>query len=92
MPQKQLHSSKASAENGKWRKDYLDSSRQSEIAANSQQEPPPTASSPLHPVTSDALQPAVPTSVSDTVRFSSVMKEVNMLRSDVEDLKKEVSF
>ena len=64
--------------NGKWRMDYLDSSRQSEIAANSQQEPPPTLSS--HP---DTPTP-VPTSVSDTFRFSSVMKEVNILRSDVE--------
>ena len=65
--------------NGKRRKDYLDSSRQSEIVANSQQEPPPTASLSSHPDTSDALRPAVPTA--DTVRFSSVMKEVNMLRS-----------
>ena len=76
--------------NGKRRKDYLDSSRQSEIVANSQQEPPPTASLSSHPDTSDALRPAVPTA--DTVRFSSVMKEVNMLRSDVEGLKREVSF
>lgn len=53
-------------QNGKRWEDYLDSSRQSKIAANSQQEPPPMASLPSHPSTSDALWTVVPTSVSDT--------------------------
>ena len=57
------------------------------IATNFQQEPES-----LHPDTPDALRPAVPTAVSDTIRLSSVMKKVNMLRSDVEGLKREVSF
>ena len=74
--------------NGKRRRDYLDSSRLSEFAANFQQEPPPMASLSSHP---DAPRPAVPTSVSEAVRFSSVMKEVNMLRSDVEGPKREAS-
>ena len=70
-------------------RDYLESSRQSEIAANSQQDPPPSASLPSH---SDLPCPTEPMSVSDAVRFSSMMKGVIMLRSDVESLKKEVSF
>ena len=89
VPKNNLSVPRLLLKNGKQRKDYLESCWQSEIAANSQQEPSPTASLPSHP---DALQPAVPMSVSDAVRFSSVMKEVNMLRSDFEGLKREVSF
>ena len=64
--------------NGKRKKDYLETSRQSEIVANSQQSPPPTAHAPLpsHPVDP---QPTIPTLViNDAVRFSSVMKEVKL--------------
>ena len=77
--------------NGKRKKDYLELSRQSEIVVNSQLEPPATAASSSCPVTPRPA-PAESVSVCDTVRFSSMMREINLLRSDVNGLKRDVSL
>ena len=41
---------------------------------------------------SSCPEPTEPTSTSNTVRYSSLMKEVNLLRSDVDSFKRDVSF
>ena len=70
---------------GKRGKDYLERSRLAEQEQAISQAPPPpllTSTSQVH-----QQQGPPPTSLSDSVRFSSLMKDFNLLRNDVNDPK-----
>lgn len=87
--------------NGKRSKDYLQHSRQSQTELSSQltpSSPNSLSQCPVsHPANSDSsrvLNPphsTEPTSTNNSVRFSSLMREVNLLREDVNSLKRDVS-
>ena len=86
---------------GKRRKDYLQQSRQSQIELSSQFTPSfPNTLSQCPDSTSGELRilscpqpphPTEPTSTNNSVHFSSLMREVNLLREDVNSLKRDVT-
>ena len=69
--------------NGKRSADYLESSRQSELTSS--QAFSTTASSPPPTPPPPAILP------NDSVRLSVIMKDINLLRDDINDLKREVA-
>ena len=69
--------------NGKHSADYLESSRQSELTSS--QAFSTTASSPPPTPPPPAILP------NDSVRLSAIMKDINLLRDDINDLKREVA-
>ena len=69
--------------NGKRSADYLESSRQSELTSS--QAFSTTASSPPPTPPPPAILP------NDSVRLSAIMKDINLLRDDINDLKREVA-
>ena len=87
--------------NGKRRKDYLQQSRQSQIELSSQFTPSSPNSSSQRPdshlansESSGVLNPphlTEPTSTNNSVRFSSLMREVNLIRKDVDSIKRDGS-
>ena len=76
--------------NGKRSKNCLDSSRQSELAflgANSQQEPNTMAPSVSSAPSISLPQPIAPPS--ESICYSAIMKDINLLRNDVDNLIRE---
>ena len=79
--------------NGKRRKYDLDASRRSEITNSqestlSSQEASPDSSV----VPSTASIPSLSSTLNESTRFSSLMKDINLLRNEVKDLKKDISL
>ena len=79
--------------NGKRRKDDLDASRRSEIT-NSQESTLSSQEASLDSsvVPSTASIPSISSTLNESTRFSSLMKDINLLRNEVKDLKKDISL
>ena len=72
---------------GKRKTDYLDASRLAELAHSPDIPSVPSPTS----IPEDLPQVGLPPkNLSDSVRFSAIMKDINLLREDVNDLKKDI--